>query len=219
MVDSPWTPERVERASRMWKEGNTYQDIIAVFDGLITVGSLKAKAASDRVRFPSKQHRKLAKIEVDLAPIAKLWAEGLSSSQIAAQTGLKAPFIRTLAQKNREMFPRRAGGGDTSQHKASRAAKTDPVLKAVVVQRMPVMPQGEYTGIQLDDYELARLPIAVTMADNNGCKYPLNEGGPFLFCGCDRYKTKPYCAYHVMKCRGVGTASERAAGKFDRKVA
>jgi len=31
------------------------------------------------------------------------------------------------------------------------------------------------------------------------CEWPLNDGGPFLFCGCAVYPGRPYCADHAAR--------------------
>lgn len=32
------------------------------------------------------------------------------------------------------------------------------------------------------------------------CKWPINEGGPYLFCGCDKEPQRAYCTFHARLC-------------------
>lgn len=35
-----------------------------------------------------------------------------------------------------------------------------------------------------------------TLADRTGCAFPVNNGGPFLFCNAEVGEQSPYCAHH-----------------------
>lgn len=214
--NTPWTPFVVEKASELWNKGFTLKEIVARCGYIFTVEALRTKASKSRHLFPARMHKNPNRIEVNIEPIAKMWAKGLTSPQIAAETGLKASYIRTLAQRHRQLFPSRGPGGDQVGHKAKRPTKPskDPELRKIRVQHMPLPPMGTWAEIELDDYEKARLP-GVSMAYNDGCKYPLTDTGPHCFCAAPRFHLKPYCAYHVVKCNppGAGTDSEKRAHK------
>lgn len=61
--------------------------------------------------------------------------------------------------------------------------------------------------------------LFVTLLENTGCMWPLNDGGPYLFCGHVKFRGS-YCQHHVIRSRGVGTESERRAHKIgERHVA
>lgn len=53
-------------------------------------------------------------------------------------------------------------------------------------------------------------PVTLDELPSNGCKWPVNDGKPFLFCGCER-GSGPYCAEHALQARGKGTEGERRA--------
>lgn len=53
--------------------------------------------------------------------------------------------------------------------------------------------------------------IDLMMLTDCRCKWPLNDGGPFLFCGEAKQPGRPYCAYHSTAALGNGTESERSA--------
>lgn len=56
-------------------------------------------------------------------------------------------------------------------------------------------------------------PRNLTLLDltERTCKWPVNDGGPFLFCGCEKPIEHSYCSYHAHLSVGPGTESERAA--------
>lgn len=57
------------------------------------------------------------------------------------------------------------------------------------------------------------------MLNEHRCKWPINDGGPFLFCGEAKKSDRPYCAFHNMAALGKGTESERSAVRSALKVA
>ena len=57
--------------------------------------------------------------------------------------------------------------------------------------------------------QVAGMPLI--MLTDCRCKWPLNDGGPFLFCGEAKQPSRPYCAYHSTAALGNGTGSERSA--------
>lgn len=58
--------------------------------------------------------------------------------------------------------------------------------------------------------------LYVTLAENDGCMWPLNDGGPYLFCGHVKLKGS-YCGRHHVRSMGVGTESERRAHKIGER--
>lgn len=64
-------------------------------------------------------------------------------------------------------------------------------------------------------------PLNLTLMElpANGCKWPVNDGGPFLFCGHEREPGRPYCTFHENLSVGTGTASERSAVRSAKTLA
>lgn len=58
-----------------------------------------------------------------------------------------------------------------------------------------------------------------SMLTQHRCTWPINDGGPFLFCGEAKKSDRPYCAFHNMAALGKGTESERSAVRSALKVA
>lgn len=204
---SPWTPEVIEKVSRLWREGLTSSEIVDRMGSMFTREALNSKARTMRDLFPAKMDTgKNRKIELDLGPIAEMWNAGKSSTVIGAHFGVKPSWVRSMAQQNRPLFSAKTSGYQ------KRVPKRKPQDNPVEVQRMPLPTAGTWAAIELDQYELSRLP-GLTMAENEGCKYPLTDTGPHLFCSAPKMELKPYCAYHAVKCAGPGTMSERRAHK------
>ena len=41
--------------------------------------------------------------------------------------------------------------------------------------------------------------IPVNLFERTGCAWPVNEGGPFLFCNAMRHESSPYCPHHAVR--------------------
>lgn len=213
---SPWTPKVIEKASKMWREGITSPVIVERMGGMFTVEALNSKARSMRDKFPIKDGTgKRRKISIPLEPIAKMWNDGKTSVEVGEHFGVKPSWVRSMAHQHRDLFSPKSSGFQkrTPVRKASPSPSSE--RPQVDVQRMPLPSAGTWHPIELDEYELARLPHAKDMFNNEGCKYPLSDKGPHLFCAHERYQLKPYCTYHMAKCNppGAGTRSERRADR------
>tara|TARA_R100000655_G_scaffold91566_1_gene132320 strand:+ start:114 stop:344 length:231 start_codon:yes stop_codon:yes gene_type:complete len=60
----------------------------------------------------------------------------------------------------------------------------------------------------------------VTLLDlePDSCRWPVNDGDPYLFCAAPRVAGSSYCACHAARAVGPGTPSERNAGRTLRWV-
>jgi GcrA cell cycle regulator len=54
--------------------------------------------------------------------------------------------------------------------------------------------------------------MTIVDLSHGGCRFPYGDG-PFTFCDHPQVAGSSYCRNHYFICRGVGTASERAAAK------
>lgn len=213
--NTPWTPETLAKASKLWKEGKTSAQIVTALGGRISREAMNSKARTMRDLFPIKEDSgKNRKITIDLGPVAALWNDGKTSVEVAKVFGVKPSWVRSMAQQNRGMFVEKVSG--TSRRVVVQSPRRPQPVLDREVQRMPLPASGTWKPIELDDYERERLPHALSMNDNTGCKYPLTDTGPHLFCAHTRHEMKPYCSYHVVKCNppGAGTGSEKRAHKL-----
>lgn len=129
------------------------------------------------------QHR-----TVDIEAASKLWKDDLSASQIARRFGVSRNVIVGIAFRNRAFFP------EKQRSRSTRPQKAAPTPRKVET-RKPYTPH-EREPVPVNDYDVRRLPYAKHLEDllPGECKWPLNSGGPYLFCAA---KTAgKYCEHH-----------------------
>lgn len=62
------------------------------------------------------------------------------------------------------------------------------------------------------------MPVTLLDLKPDACRWPVNDGGPFLFCGeVVASPLRPYCAAHAARAVGQGTPSERYAVRTLRR--
>ena len=61
--------------------------------------------------------------------------------------------------------------------------------------------------------------VDLLMLTDCRCKWPINDGGPMIFCGEVKQLDRPYCAFHATEAIGKGTESERTAVRSALKIA
>lgn len=54
-------------------------------------------------------------------------------------------------------------------------------------------------------------PVSLEALARDGCRWPIGEDAPFLFCGCKAAAGSSYCATHKHRAAGKGTGEERRA--------
>lgn len=141
--------------------------------------------------------------------IKSVWREGISARQIADAVGATRNSIIGHYNHHGSKFPdyplqktiqQRISDGEFKTKKTKRPAKK-LLLK---FKTAPVFETHEIPST--DGYGLY-----VTLADNNGCMWPLNDGGPYLFCGHAKLGKYAYCQHHHVRSMGSGTEGERRA--------
>lgn len=147
--------------------------------------------------------------------LKKLWSEGLSASQIAAQLG-GVSRNAVIGKVHRLALPGRAKAGGTptaTRAKRPAAAPRPSNFAPRVVTRTVARPAGatvvkEEVAFEYDDAPLARintnvvLPMSrrleLTELTERTCKWP--NGDPltddFHFCGNESPDNSPYCLFH-----------------------
>lgn len=146
--------------------------------------------------------------------LKKLWADGLSASQIAAQLGggvsrnavigkvhrlnlanrVKAApnsvnaNAKTNGKRTRVSFSQKATleAEDFSETKPAINLDPDPILKENNISEI----------IEKDDHQERRLNL-LELTERT-CKWPVGDplASDFYFCGSDSEETSPYCKYH-----------------------
>lgn len=150
--------------------------------------------------------------------LKKLWAEGLSASQIAGRLGAgvtrnavigkvhrlnlsgrvqqqRAAQPRTQRKQREPSLAPRAGGSTPSLPTAGSTA-LKPMLRAEVQLRPAALPEPQ-------PLRLVDLPkdgrVTILHLSDKTCKWPIGDPGSeeFCFCGHGPRDGSPYCEYHA----------------------
>ena len=156
--------------------------------------------------------------------LKKLWADGLSASQIAAKLGgvsrnavigkvhrlklsARAKSTKSAAPKmKRPATPRASGGGGaaSSRTNAYSGRRTGPMVSrsmAATALKQDADPHA-LTALETRPIEDVVVPIAkrllLTELNENTCKWPYGDPltDEFYFCGHATEENSPYCKYH-----------------------
>ncbi|MBP0440575.1 GcrA family cell cycle regulator [Tianweitania sediminis] len=152
--------------------------------------------------------------------LKKLWTEGLSASQIAAQLG-SVSRNAVIGKVHRLKLSSRGRATAAAPAAKKKTVATAPVQKSVTTMRSVAQPQRIVTAsvgatalqVQFDMEPAAQqvmrptsdvvVPISrrlhLVELSERTCKWP--NGDPlseeFNFCGNDAKDSSPYCAYHA----------------------
>lgn len=151
----------------------------------------------------------------------KMLDEGLSASKIGRilDRSRNSVIGQVHRQRLRKRQPRVTY--KAVQPKPRRLYMTPKRLAAVNVVASIPKPIPEPVDLPPDVWTPIPGTVPVSMADLDAgmCKWPIGEGRPFLFCGCEAMGGSSYCPSHDARSRGKGTAFERAAVKDAKAVA
>lgn len=165
---------------------------------------------------------------------SKLWADGLSASQIADRMGLVSRnTVIGIASRNRKLFPKREKTAPRSNvPQRQRKFKPYPMIERSnvpmlfkrrkvkeafeIVARKPKPPTPPVESRA--PYDAASLHKPLLDLQANECRWPVGHGNHgHLFCGHEA--SGPYCAHHKARSVGQGTYSERSAISEARRKA
>lgn len=136
--------------------------------------------------------------------IAEMLAAGATGSEIGAAFGVTRNAAIGVIHRDPRL---KAIGFKRDRRNRTRR----PAAKPVLVAPAPV------DRVSFGSPQTAGIPMLMLTAGR--CKWPINDGGPFLFCGEAKKSDRPYCAFHNMAALGKGTESERSAVRSALKIA
>jgi GcrA cell cycle regulator len=150
--------------------------------------------------------------------LKRLWAEGLSASQIAAQLG-GVSRNAVIGKVHRLNLPGRAKAGGTvaasrTAKRSTSAPRAPSYASRVAATRTVTRPVGATVmkeEIEIEaSQELVYVPatnvvvpisrkLALTELTERTCKWPVGDPltDDFHFCGCESPDNSPYCNYHA----------------------
>jgi GcrA cell cycle regulator len=139
--------------------------------------------------------------EAEVETLKKLCAQGLAFSQIAERMGMTRSSIlgkafRMKLRKNpatptrtRKRYPvTDAGKRILTPPHVSELKEAEAAMKDAVQKEEPRREPKDGAPVPLN-LELVQLTATA-------CKWPVNDGGPFLFCGHEKTSGATYCEFH-----------------------
>lgn len=159
--------------------------------------------------------------------LRRLWAEGLSCSEIAMEMGQGLTRNAVIGKVHRLKLPARKMGQQPVVRRAQEprpprprvskklraALKVKPDPKPRQVEPNPAPEQFEFSA---SAWQPLPGSAPVSMDAMTGCKWPVGDPystEPALFCNCMPVEGKPYCREHSERARGKGTLMEQKAVK------
>lgn len=161
----------------------------------------------------------------EIALMKRLWADGLSGSDI----------VRELWRQLRTQRSRGAVHGYISRHRTAflprkphaaapkrvRAPRPEPRARPVV--RFPPLRMPRPSVADAYAYDAASRHVPLVDLEAGDCRFPVNHaaaGEPHLFCGARREPGCSYCAHHAARASGRYSADEVVAtGEAGREAA
>lgn len=157
--------------------------------------------------------------------LAKLWAEGLSASQIAKQLG-GVTRNAVIGKVHRLGLSGRATPSRPRRKKvtAPRATAKSPATSRPSAPRTPKAPSAPTPSVKPLPIPLEAKPLAngefatILTIDENTCKWPIGDpsSDDFRFCGRPASDNNPYCSSH---CQVAYQPSRRRYGSSAKSIA
>ncbi len=153
--------------------------------------------------------------------IMHVWREGITSQQIGEAVGASKGAITGHYFRNRDAladYPLMKSDRDkhrdgdiadstrVKHERSNRVEDEEDEPDEIYVPRAPSL-RIKAVGVPDTGYGAA---LNVTLFENTGCMWPVNDGGPYLFCGHVKFKGS-YCQHHHEASMGRGTEGERRA--------
>lgn len=136
--------------------------------------------------------------------LKKLWQDGLSASQIAAELG---GVTRNAVIGKVHRLGLSGRGQPTSSIKRQRRTHSPAIRRTRTVttvgnlalkQSVDALPEAEYRP-RRDVVVPIPKKLSILQLSESTCKWPVGDPGQedFYFCGHDSLENQPYCEYHA----------------------
>lgn len=186
------------KAVELWASGMQQTNIAARFG--VSEGAMKNFIQKHRVLFPirerSKVHREDTWAREDIAEASAMWKANKPASVIGARFKVNRTTILGLAFRNRELFPMKNKKQKQIMRFSTPKQRVEKVRREVEAFHGETLPE-----VLPNEYDFGRLPDAKTLLDldRGECKWPVNKGGPFMFCAAEAEGN--YCNHHFIRSR------------------
>lgn len=161
--------------------------------------------------------------------IADMLRAEKTARQIAAHFGVSRNAIIGLVSRDKTLreigFAHSPGPQNTGRKRdlsiAAKRRRGAVRGGKVSLNRISAIPMPAAPVVETPPCADAPDPLNLMLIDltERTCKWPVNSGGPYHFCGHEKEPGGPYCAYHAELAVGSGTESERSAIRSALKVA
>lgn len=163
----------------------------------------------------------------EIARLLEMRAEGkMSYAEMGADLGFTreaiAGKLRKLEKPDRQARegrePRKLNRRPPVEPHKPKQAKRKPngrhSTKAAYRIVLAAKAEFKHKPVELDEYERSRL-LGASLIDVCGCRYPLTDSAPHMFCDAPRQLGRSYCPHHMAKTnpKRAGTHSEKSAIK------
>lgn len=144
----------------------------------------------------------------------KLEKRGSNRKDRTARTGPSSPAAPRGERKGRNGSSGKYGGLVAAVRKARAAGPKplDPPPPDVFTPDPAQLAVGAWNALP------GTTPVTLGLLARDGCRWPIGEDAPFLFCGCKAAAGSSYCATHKHRAQGVGTPSEQSAVKSAKSM-
>lgn len=130
----------------------------------------------------------------DVETLKRLWKNGRSAGQIAYAMSYSRNAVIGKVHRLKLEKRRSAVGGDGKVRRRPRRKPTMHTSNQVVTMAK----KKEFRAAYVPPPAEAPTPTMVTLLDiePHQCKWALDDGPVFHFCGAERWAGKPYCHHH-----------------------
>lgn len=141
-----------------------------------------------------------------------MWIGGYSAGQVAVALGEGSTRNGVIGKMHRLGLEKRSKSSQSSVGRRQRAVERDKRRSAI-----PLPPRLKLAAGQAWKALPGSTPVPLEELSRSGCRWPIGDEAPFLFCSEPSVLGRHYCEAHCSMSAGRGTESERNAVKVLRR--